>query len=207
MKGFYMLTRFPRFFGAASAVLLMSGLVMPAHAAPVEYSFDTVHSQIIFHVDHLGFSKSEGEFLDFDGQLIFDEEAPEASSVNVTIDTSSISLDDQAWDDHMKNSDFFNVAQFPAITFNSTAVETTGEKTGKIHGDLTILGVTKPVTLDVVYNKSGVHPYSQKYVSGFSATTSLNRSDFGMEYGLPGIGDNVDINIEVEAIRNDAAAE
>ena len=199
-----MLTRFPRFMGAAAAVLLMTSFSAPAHADAVEYKFDTVHSQIIFHVDHLGFSKREGEFLDFDGQFMFDEARPENSSVNVTIDTNSISMDDDKWEEHMKNADFFNVAQFPAMTFNSTSVEQTGANTGKIHGDLTLLGITKPVTLDVVFNKAGVHPYSQKYVAGFSATTALDRSAFGMNYGLPGIGDRVDINIEVEGIRAEA---
>ncbi len=166
-----------------------------------KYNFDTVHTQIVFFVDHLGFSKSEGEFLDFDGFFTFDRNKPEESKVEITIDTSSIDMDDEKWDSHMKNEDFFNVEQFPSMTFKSTDIKLTGEKTAEFTGDLTLLGVTKPVTLNVTYNKSGKHPFSGKFVSGFSATSSLKRSDFGMTYGLPAIGDEVELRIEVEGIR------
>lgn len=185
---------------AAAALLLAPGI---ARAEVETYSFDTVHSQILFFVSHLGFSVSEGEFLEFDGGFTFDREAPENSSVNVTIDTNSIDMDDEKWDAHMKNEDFFNVEKFPTMTFNSTAIEVTGEDTANITGDLTILDVTKPVTLAVKHNKSGQHPFAGKYAAGFSATTKLKRSDFGMSYGLPNVGDDVEIRIEVEAHRND----
>ena len=189
------------------SILTVSGFGTAAKAEIEQYSFDTAHTQIIFFVNHLGFSNSEGEFLGFDGHFMFDRDQPENSDVEVTIHTASIDMDDEKWDAHMKNEDFFNVDQYPAMTFKSTGVEVTGENTANITGDLTMLDVTKPVTLAVTHNKSGKHNFSGKYVSGFSATASLKRSDFGMEYGLPMIGDDVEIRIEVEGIREEAEGE
>ena len=182
-----------------SAALLAVAVATPAQAAD-KYKFDTVHSQVIFFVSHLGFSMSEGEFLDFDGGFSFDQKNWGNSSVDVTIKTASISLDDKKWDDHMKNEDFFNVEKYPTMTFKSTKVESKDGKTGTITGDLTLRGVTKPVTLDVTFNKAGAHPFNpKKQLIGFSATGTLKRSEFGMNYALPAVGDEVAIRIEVEA--------
>ena len=128
--------------------------------------------------------------------------------IDVTIKTESIDMDSEKWDDHMKSPDFFNVEEFADMTFKSTSIEITGEKTANITGDLTLLGVTKPVVLKTTYNKSDKHPFSGKYVSGFSAETIVKRSEFGMTYGLPGVGDDVHVRIEVEGYRTekDAAA-
>ncbi len=175
----------------------------PSQAAVEKYSFDTAHTQILFFVNHLGFSNSQGEFHSYEGGFSFDTENPEKSSVNVTIKTDSIDMDDEQWNAHMKNKDFFDVEAFPTMTFDSTSVEVTGEKSANITGNLTILGVTKPVVLQTVYNKSGVHPFNGKYVSGFSANAVIKRSDFGMTYGLPGVSDEVEIRIEVEGYRQD----
>lgn len=181
-------------------------LAAPAYAAkPDAYTFDKVHTQIFFSVSHLGFSFSTGSFTGFDGGFTFSTEKPEQSSVNVTIDASSLSLHDAKWEEHVKSADFLNVAEHPSISFKSTKVEKTGDNTGRITGDLTLLGVTKPVTLEVVFNKAAIHPYSKQFVAGFSATAALMRSDFGMDYGLPGIGDEVNISIEVEGIRTEPA--
>ncbi len=185
-----------RVFAAAT---LAFAVALPAQAAD-KYKFDTVHSQVIFFVSHLGFSKSEGEFLDFDGGFSFDQKNWGNSSVEVVIDTNSISLDDGPWDKHMKNEDFFHVEKYPTMTFKSTKVESKDGKTGTITGDLTLLGVTKPVTLDVTFNKAGAHPFNpKKQLIGFSATGTLKRSEFGMNYALPAVGDDVEIRIEVEA--------
>lgn len=189
-------------FLAALAVVVAWGA--PAGAESASYTFDTAHTQVMFAVDHLGFSKSHGRFRTFGGGFSFDEEAVEASSIDVTIDTASVDMGDKAWEDHLKNADFFNVAQHPKMKFKSTAVEKTGENAGRVTGDLTLLGVTKPVTLDVTFNKAGIHPYSKKYIAGFSATGKLNRSDWGMGYGLPAVGDEITLNIQVEGIREEA---
>lgn len=173
------------------------------HKGVEQYSFDTAHTQILFFVDHLGFSKSQGEFHEYSGGFVFDRDHPEKSSIDVTINTASIDMDHEKWDAHMKNADFFSVKQFPTMTFKSTSIKVTGEKTAEITGDFTLLAVTKPVTLNVVYNKSDIHPFSGKYVSGFSATTTIKRSEFGMLYGLPAVGDDVEVRIEVEGVRQD----
>ena len=190
---------------AASAALM---LIPSAAQAQIEkYSFDKAHTQILFFVNHLGFSNSQGEFLDYDGHITFDEAAPEIGNVEVSIKTASIDMDDEKWDTHMKSADFFNVEQFSDMTFKSTGIEVTGEQTANITGDLTILGVTKPVTLAATHNKSGKHAFSGKYVSGFSASAMIKRSDFGMEYGLPLVGDEVTIRLEVEAVRDEEGGE
>ena len=197
------------------ALAVMAGVlfaVQPAYADKQDasnnkesehYTFDKAHTQILFFVSHLGFSMSQGEFLEFDGHFNFNKKEPEKSDVNVIIQTASIDMDHEKWNAHMKNKDFFNVEKFPTMTFKSTAIEVVDEKIANIIGDMTILDVTKPVTLAVTYNKSGTHPYTGKHVSGFSATTDIKRSDFGMTYGIPGVGDDVEVRIEVEGIRTE----
>lgn len=193
---------------AALLTLGFSGVVSTPAMAEVEtYDLETPHTQIIFAVSHLGFSHSYGKFLDYDGHFTFDRENPAESEVEVVIKTDSIDLADEKWDDHMKSADFFDVENHPEMTFKSTGIEVTGETTGKITGDLTILETTKPVTLDVVFNKADKHPFNDQYRSGFSATTSIKRSEFGMNYGLPAVGDDVKIIIEVEAIRREGVNE
>ncbi|NCO03926.1 MAG: polyisoprenoid-binding protein [Alphaproteobacteria bacterium] len=175
--------------------------IAPAKAEVEDYDFDKAHTQILFFVDHLGFSKSQGEFHEYDGMFSFNRSEPEKSSVEISIQTNSIDMDDKKWNEHMKNEDFFNVEKFPTMNFKSTAIELTGDNTAKLTGDLTILETTKPVTLDVIFNKAAKHPFNGKYVAGFSAKTKIKRSDFEMNYGLPLVGDEVDIMIEVEGVR------
>ena len=192
--------------GAMGAALLAAPLT--ANAAD-KYEFDKAHTQILFFVDHLGYSMSQGEFLDYDGHFMFDEESPENSSVEVTIQTASIDMDDEKWDEHLKNEDFFNVSEYPTMSFESTGINVTGEDTAELMGDLTMLGQTKPVTLNVTHNKSGPFPMNPDiYKSGFSAEGTIKRSEWGLNYGLPGVGDDVKIMIEVEGQRTeeDAAA-
>ncbi len=183
--------------------LLLTALLalpLPGFAADT-YVFDTVHSQILFFADHLGFSKSQGEFLTFDGGFTFDEANPADATVKVAIQTASIDMDNQKWNDHMKNADFFDVEKFPTMTFTSTAVKPLENNRLEIVGDLTLLGVTRPVVLDTRLNKVGVHPRNGKTIAGFSATTTVKRSDFGMTYGVPAIGDDIEIRLEIEGVR------
>lgn len=193
------------------AVLAVAGLTLangPATAAPEKYVLETPHTQILFTVDHLGFSRSTGKFLGYEGALVLDRENPAQSHVDVTIRTDSIDLGDQKWNDHMKNEDFFNVEKFPTMTFKSTSVIPTGENTADVAGDLTILGITRPAVLKVTHNKSGEHPFKAgMYMAGFNATTTIKRSDYGMNYGLPAVGDMVEITISAEAIREPVPAQ
>ncbi|MEZ0224022.1 MAG: YceI family protein [Alphaproteobacteria bacterium] len=184
----------------AAAIFLSSA----AYARGAEkYIFDPAHTQILFSVNHLGFSYPHGRFDKFNGGFTFDLAHPEKSKIDITVDTNSINMSSDDWNRMMKGDNFFDVKKFPAMTFKSTKIETTGKNTGKVTGDLTILGVTKPVTLDVTYNKSGIHPYNKNYVAGFSATGKIDRTDFGMTWGLPGIGEEVTVDIQVEGIRQD----
>lgn len=181
---------------------LVAGVVLAAPAWSAErYVIEKPHTQVLFAVDHLGFSRSHGKFLDFDGELSFDPQEWTRSSVSVAIRTASVDMDDYEWEKHLKGEDFFDVKRFPEMTFTGTRIEATGERTGRLHGELTLLGVTRPVILDVTLNKAGPHPIARKDWVGFSARTALKRSEFGMKYGLPMIGDEVQVILQVEAFR------
>lgn len=188
----------------AASALLIAGA---ARAEPVSYEFDKSHTQILFFSDHLGFSKQQGEFQEFDGYFIFDQASPENSAVEVKIKTASIDMDSERWDAHMKNEDFFNVEAYPEMTFKSTSIEVTGENTANITGDLTLLGQTHPVVLHVVHNKTGPHPMNAKSVSGFTATATLDRTKWGMNYGVPMMDPNIEIRIDVEGSPAEGATE
>ena len=183
--------------------ILALGFNHSALAQVEKYEFDKAHTQILFFVNHLGFSMSQGEFHDYEGHFTFNRDEPAQSEIDVTIKTASIDMDDEKWDAHMKNQDFFDVENHSNMTFKSTGITVTGDNTAKITGDLTILGVTKSVVLDVKHNKSDVHPFSGRFVAGFSASTTVKRSEFGMNYGIPGVGDDVEVRIEVEGMRVD----
>ena len=125
--------------------------------AAEHYTFDKAHTQVLFFVDHLGFSKSQGEFHEYDGHFIFDRTHPEKSSVEVTIKTSSIDMDHEKWNQHMTSADFLNSEAFPDMVFKSKEIVVTDDNTADIMGDLTLLGITKPVTLRTTYNLSLIH--------------------------------------------------
>jgi polyisoprenoid-binding protein YceI len=170
-----------------------------SNAADV-YTLDPTHTTVVWSANHLGFSNPFGLFSMVEGTLTLDEAAPENSSVDATISIANLFTGNSKFDDHLKNKDFFNAPEFPKATFKSTKVEKTGDKTAKVTGDLTMLGVTKPVVLDVTYNKSGVFPMNQKPTVGFSATTTIKRSEWGMGYGIEhGVSDDVKLMIEAEA--------
>lgn len=189
------------------AIIALMMSAPSAWAAVETYELENPHTQILFSIGHLGFSHSWGKFLDYDGSIRFDRDNPAQSSVAVTIQTGSIEMNDTAWNDHLKNADFFDVEKHPVMTFQSTGIEVTGEDTANITGDLTIKGVTKPVVLEAKLNKVGEHPMTKKAMAGFSATTRIKRSDFGMSHGVPMVDDAVDIIIEVEAIAPGGEAE
>ncbi|MGQ0526805.1 MAG: YceI family protein [Alphaproteobacteria bacterium] len=179
----------------------------PAHAELEKYVFDKPHTQVFFEVNHLGYAQSFGKFLDYSGELILDEKNPAASSVNATIPVASLDMGDKTWNEHLSAEKYFDVAKYPAMTFKSTKVNVTGEHTADVTGDLTLRGVTKPVMLKVTHNKSGKHPMMDRMEAGFSATATIKRSEFGMSEGIPFVSDEVKIRLEVEAYKEDRAAE
>lgn len=169
-----------------------------AHAADT-YTLDPSHTSVIWTAEHFGYSKPHGIFSMIEGTVTLDKAAPGKSSVNVTVNTGNLFTGNSKFDDHLKSKDFFNVGEFPKATFVSNKVEVTGEKTAKVTGNLTLLGVEKPLTLDVVFNKEAPNPMSQKPTVGFSATGTIKRSQYGMVFGTPGVSDDVKIVIEAEA--------
>ena len=193
---------------AVLALLLTTSLDMaPARAAPERYVIDPNHMAIAFLVSHVGFAKTLGQFTKAEGTFVFDPERPMVQDIDVRIEAASIDTQHQARDEHLRKEDFLWVEKFPEITFRGTSAEQTGPRTGKITGDLTIRGVTRPVTLDVTWNKSGPYPFGDKHwAAGLSARATIKRSDFGMTYALAGglVGDEVEILLEFEAIRQPA---
>ena len=185
----------------ASLTAVTALLAAPALAAPEKYVLDSSHSQIVFSYDHLGFSTSYGMFSGFAGEIMLDAVDPAASSVSVSFPVKSMLTGWQERFDHFMAPEFFGAADDEMVTFTSTAVEMTGESTAKITGDLTLNGVTKPVVLDAVLNAMGDHPMAAKPWAGFSATTTLVRSDYGLGMYAPYVSDNVTLQISVEAMK------
>lgn len=174
------------------------------------WTFDKQHTEIRFSWDHLGISRKSARFLDFDGTLEFTPTDPVGGNVEVRIRAASIATGVKALDDSLRSVDFFNVAQFPQIEFKSTGVRKTGEKTGELAGDLTIMGVTRPIVLQATWNFTGEHPmasfnpvYIGKWVSGFSARAEVLRSEFGLKRAIPFASDEIEIVIEAEFLRQD----
>ena len=188
-------------FAAALLVSAAVGAVAPASAAPVAYKIDPAHLSVAFIVNHLGFANLIGRFNTAAGDVSFDKDAVEKSIVTVTIDTASVDTNHAKRDEHLRSPDFFNVKEFPKMTFKSTKIEKTGDNAGKLHGELTMLGVTKPVVLEVTFNKDGVSPASKQETVGFSARGTVKRTDFGMKYGAPNISDEIQLLIEAEAVK------
>lgn len=179
---------------------LALAFVPSALLAAERYEFDKSHTSILFFVNHLGFSDMVGEFKDYDGHFMLDEMHPEKSSVDVILRPAGIDTDSPELNKHLQGKDFFNAEAYPEIRFESQAVKRTGERTADVAGEITMLGVTRPVTLKVRFNKAGYHPLTNHYVAGFTADATLLRSEFGMTHLLPLVGDEVHIHIEAEGI-------
>ncbi len=169
---------------------------LAAQAAADNFVIDKAHSNIIFLINHQGFSRMIGRFNDFSGEYTFDEANFANNKAKVVINAQSVDTNHQKRDEHLRGADFFNVKEFPTITISGSKMEKTGEKTGKLTLNVTLLGVTKPAVLDVTLNKKAENKGMLN--SGFSAKGSIKRSDFGMKYGLPNVGDEVELIIEVE---------
>lgn len=165
-----------------------------------EYTLDSSHGYITFTYSHLGFSNPRVGFNRFDTKLALDSSNPENSTVEVTIDASSIDSRVAEFNEHLNGSDFFNTAEYPAITFKSTRVKATGANTFDVTGDLTILGTTKPVTLVTTINKAAEHPLRKVPTVGVSASTRLMRSEWGLDAYVPAVSDEVELSIEVELL-------
>lgn len=170
-----------------------------ALAAPVDYKIDPTHTATVFSWNHFGFSTPSANFSDIQGVIKVDNAKPSNSSVEVTIPVSSVNTNVTALDKEFQQEAWFNAAKYPNITFKSTKVETKDKKHFKITGNLTVKGITKPVVLNAVLNKQGEHPMAKVPAIGFNATTSFNRSEFGIGNYVPNVSDKITVNITTEA--------
>jgi len=185
--------------------LLISTLLLAAFSCPAfaeTYQIDPVHSSIGFKIKHL-FSKVTGRFAEVNGVIEIDPNQPENSSVNATIEVKSIDTQNAKRDSHLKTADFFDVEKFPAMTFKSKHVKKIDDKTADVIGDLTIHGVTKEVPLRVKFLGKGPG-MAGKEITGWEATTTINRKDFGLTWGkmiegVAAVGDEVEIELQIEA--------
>lgn len=163
-----------------------------------KYVIDPNHSTVTFEVNHLGYTDIIGRFKKLSGDFIVDK--ADNSLLNVAIESASVDTNHIKRDAHLRSPDFFNAKQFPIITFTSPleTVSTNNEQT--IIGKLELLGVSKPVTLNVEKGKEGIDPWGL-YRAGYSATAVINRSDYGMNFMQEGLGDEITININIEAVQ------
>jgi polyisoprenoid-binding protein YceI len=161
------------------------------------YGIDTGHASLVAKIGHMGFSNYAMRFTKIDARFSFDPANPTAAKVTATIDPASIDTGSASFDEKLKGATWLNAAKFPTITFASTALVMTGANSGQMTGDLTFLGVTKPVTLDVTWNGVGAGMMTETR-TGFSATGSIKRTDFGFGTYVPVISDRVDLLIEIE---------
>ena len=158
------------------------------------YTVDTDHTQIAWGIDHLGFNVYYGIFGNPTGTMTLDPAKPEAASVSLTIPVDKVTTTSEKLNAHLKTADFFDTAKFPTATFKSTGVVVDGLK-AKITGDLTIKGITKPVVLDAHFTGTGPNPMSKIETVGFEARATIKRSDYGITYALPVLGDEVSLHI------------
>jgi polyisoprenoid-binding protein YceI len=187
----------------AVAPLALAPLASSDAAAAERYVLDASHSQIVFSYDHLGFSTTYGMFSGFEGEIVFDQDDPAASSVTVSFPVRSMLT---GWEErfaHFMSDDFFGAADDEMVSFVSTGIEVTGEDTALITGDLTLNEITREVVLDARLNAAGMHPMEEREWAGFDATTTLLRSDFDLGLFAPFVSDEVEVVISVEAMKAD----
>ncbi|MPT48933.1 MAG: polyisoprenoid-binding protein [Sphingobium sp.] len=203
--------RLPLIALAVATIGLSAGVAINAQNAPSAlpgqadasritggtYAVDGGHTQVLFSYDHMGFSKNMGVIAEPTGSLTLDPKSPAKAKVSVTFPIANIRTGISALDEHLTGADFFDAAQFPQASFTSTAVtlDPKDKTKAKIAGTLTIKGVSKPVVLDASFYGAGTNPMSKKETVGFSAKTSINRSEFNAGAYVPAVGDKVDLKI------------
>ncbi|CAD2248242.1 MULTISPECIES: YceI family protein [Xanthomonas] len=190
-------------------LLLLPALVvtsLAATAAPVRYALDPVHTRVLFAVEHAGFSKALGTVSGTSGTLVFDPDDWASARLDVTVPLRRADLGDAKWNEATLARNLIDAERFPDAHFVSTQVEASGENHAKVTGNLTLHGVTRPVTLDVTLNALKRHPLPPfRRTAGFSATATLSRAEFGIDAWKSMIGDTVELRIEAEAVREGRA--
>jgi polyisoprenoid-binding protein YceI len=189
-----------RLLAAIVAGAALSAAAAPAFAAEVAYKLDPAHTETSFAIDRFGFTSILGIFAKSEGTIWLDEAAPEKSRVEAVVEVGSLQAGNPAREEHLTGERWLNAAKNPTMTFKSTKVVKTGDTTAKVTGDMTIMGVTQPVTLDVKLNKIGTGPMGPKKMAGFTITGAISRKAFGSAGGAGVIGDTVNIRIETLAV-------
>lgn len=180
----------------ASAPAFAQAVTDPAKAEAGTYAIEPEHTRVRFDVTHFGFTKYDGEFRKVSGTLTLDPADPDASKVDITVATDSVTVPNAKLKEELDGGQWLDAAKFPQITFKSTKVARTGADTADVTGDFTLHGVTKPLTLHVTFNAAGVNPADKHYTSGFEARGRIMRTEFGVKTYAPMISDAVDIDID-----------
>lgn len=204
-----------KFLISAMAVLLFGCASLVAQVLPVpepktelsaipggSYEMDAAHASVTFEVTHMNFSTYVGRFNDLAATVDFKAGNPAASTLDVRIDPASIDTNNQVLEDKLRGGDFFDVKAHPELRYRSDRLEITGPDSGKLHGQLSMHGVTRPLVLDVTFRGGAKNPMTGKFTLGFSASGSLKRSDYGITYLVPLVADDVDIRIHAEFVKS-----
>ena len=183
------------------AAALAAAFALPAAAQVETYTIDPRHTFPAFEVSHFGMSMQRGRFNKTSGKITVDK-AAKTGSVDVTIDAASVDTGEPKLGEHLRAADFFNAAAHPSITFKGTRFNFDGDKVKSVDGELTMLGVTRPVTLNAQHFACGNHPVNKKAMCGAEFTTTIKRTDWGMKYAVPNVADDVLLRINVEAFKD-----
>ena len=193
---------------SAAAIAQVDGFVRnPAQVQSGTYVLDPSHGKITWSVDHMGFSTYVGQFTNVAATLNLDVRNPAASKLQAEVKTDSVSSLNSALDSHLKTADFLDTAKFPTAGFQATRIRLIDADSAEITGNLTLRGVTKPIVIVADFNQAGTNPVDKKYSVGFDGYARIKRSDFGVNYGLPVLGDDVTLHFEAEfKLQPEAAA-
>lgn len=181
-------------------VATLAGLVaatIAGNAAAAEYAIDPRHTQVFFTYSHFGYSNIAGRFTEVAGRLEFDPADPSAAAIELQLPVASVSTGVAKLDEHLQGADLLDAARFPTASFRSGKVTVAGEGKLQVTGDLTIRGISRPLTADVTINSTA--PRNGKRAAGFDATATIRRSEFGVDFLLPGVPDEVTLRITMEA--------
>ena len=189
-------------FNRTLAVLVVGLLVifsLPAFAAET-YKLDPGHTSIVFRVKHLGIAYVYGRFNGPTGSFVFDESSPSKSTIEMQAEAKNVDTAVEKRDTHLKSPDFFNAGEYPLLSFKSKSVKKLKESTYEVSGDLTLLGKTRPITMEVHATGAGKDPWGN-FRRGFETSFSIKRSDYGMDFMMGGLSDEVNLTVSVEGIR------
>ena len=192
-----------KYLTAAVTALSLSIATSNIQAAE-RYTLDPEHTTVAFLIDHVGYAKTLGLFTDMSGGFSFDQESNTISDIAISVNTASVNSANEARDKHVRSKDFLNVGEYPTMSFNAQSASIDENGVGQIDGQLTLLGQTQPLVLEVSLNKADTYPFGHKrFTLGVSASGALMRSDYGMDYGVANalVGDAVTLIIETEALQ------